>query len=331
MHDPEYAKNLKKADLHVHLNGCVPPNIVASLVEKYEIDLPEGFSKEKLVEDLGIIKPVLSFPEYFRPWLVLKRLPKGKACLQEMIKAALGNLKKDNITYAELRNSPFNISEINNISLEDALSWLIEGVADTSSRYQVVTKLIVSLSRFRFDLKRANDLMQAVKLVNDGTIVGLDLSGNENESIPSEACKIFRRAKDDLGLSVSIHAGETGDMQNILWAINHCKADRIAHALAATTALDILEVMRAKNICVEVCLTSNYLTGQVKDLHDHPVNMFISNNVPFVLCSDNPQVNSSNLSDEYNKFMEIIGRRDLIAEMYGTQLRYRFSKGDLYD
>jgi len=59
MHDPEYAKNLKKADLHVHLNGCVPPNIVASLVEKYEIDLPEGFSKEKLVEDLGIIKPVL--------------------------------------------------------------------------------------------------------------------------------------------------------------------------------------------------------------------------------------------------------------------------------
>jgi len=331
MHDPEYGKNLKKADLHAHLNGCIPPNIVASLVEKYEIDLPDGFSKEKLVEDLRVIKPVSSFPEYFRPWLVLKRLPKGKACLREMINAALGNLKKDNITYAELRNSPFNISEINSISLEDTLSWLIEEIAIASSRYQFMAKLIISFSRFRFDLRRANELMQAVKLVNDGTIVGFDLSGNEDECIPFEACEIFRRAKDDLGLSVSIHAGETGKLENILWAINDCKADRIAHATAATKAPNTLEDIRDRNICVEVCLTSNYLSGLVKDLHEHPVTTFIENNIPFVLCSDNPQTNNSNLSDEYSKFIDITGRRDLIAEMYNTQLRYSFSKGGLYD
>jgi adenosine deaminase len=331
MHDPEYAKNLNKADLHVHLNGSVPANIVASLVEKYEIDLPEGFSEEKIVKDLVITKPVLLLPEYFRPWLVLKRLPKGKACLQEMIRAVLGNLKKDNITYAELRNSPFNISEINNISLEDTLSWLIEEIAVASSKYQVMAKLIISFSRFRFDLKRANELMQAVKLVNDGTILGFDLSGNEDDPIPFEACEIFRRAKDDLGLSVSIHAGETGKLENVLWAINDCKADRIAHALAATKSPEALEEIRDRNICVEVCLTSNYLTGLVKDLHEHPVITFIENNIPFVLCSDNPQTNNSILSDEYSKFIDITGRRDLIAEMYGVQLRYSFSKGDLYD
>jgi adenosine deaminase len=263
--------------------------------------------------------------EYFRPWLVFKRLPKGRACLQQITRAALEALADDNVVYAELRNSPFYIADINNLSIQEAVAWLIEDVQTASEEMRIEARLIISLSRFNFDVEKATSLLQSIARENDGTIVGLDLSGNEDQPIPSETSRIFRSAKDEFGLGISVHAGETGNPQTIRWAIEECRTDRIAHALAAADDPELMDKVVEQGICVEVCLTSNYLTGQVPDLRQHPVIRFIKHGIQFVLCSDNPSVNVSPLSNEYSKFVEISDRYDLIASMDSNQKRFSFA------
>jgi adenosine deaminase len=66
------------------------------------------------------------------------------------------------------------------------------------------------------------------------------------------------------------------------------------------------------------------MTGRCQSLESHPVHSFIEASVPFVLCTDNPQVHGVSLSDEYRLFVTATGRHDLIEGMYDTQMKYAF-------
>lgn len=318
--------HMEKAELHVHLNGCVPPQKIRELVRRHNVEIPHDFD---ITRDLQVLKPVDSLLEYFKPWLVLRRLPVGKECLAEMVDAAVGTLAQDGVTYVEFRKSPFNISEINNISIDESLEWLTETLFESSQKYKVKANLVVSLSREDLDLKKIQRLANALKLrKNGGVIVGVDLSGDESIPINAEVAKFYRIAKDDFGLGVSIHAGETGSLEHIKWAIEECNADRLGHALAAGGCKRTLEVLRERDICLEVSLISNLRTGAVKTLALHPVLSFIDNCVPFVLSSDNPQLQKSSLSDEYALFNRLTSRQDLLESMFSTQTTYCFENGE---
>src|SRR5271154_3931569 len=124
-------KAIQKWDLHLHLNGCIRPATVARLVDQHGIEVPENFDIER---DLQITSPVSGLLEYFKPWSLLKRLPIGRPCLEAMVLDCTESLAADNIAYAELRNSPFNIAEINNISLTETLAWLTEAIFESNSK-----------------------------------------------------------------------------------------------------------------------------------------------------------------------------------------------------
>jgi len=309
--------------LHAHLNGSIPANHVVSLLEQNGIPFPDGLT----AQDLVLRSPVSCLPQYFKPWTIFKLLPIGKQCLDAMVDAAVAALGNDHVKYAEFRNSPFNIADLNEITLDETVEWLVDSLAGASARRDVDTRLVVSLSRYKSDLHRSHELWRAIGRANrTGIVVGVDLSGNEDAPIDGAVARLFREAKDSLGLGVTVHAGETGNPATIRWAVNECKADRIAHALAAAHDASLLEELAARDICVEVCLTSNLFSGQVDRLEDHPVRHFIEHAVPFVLCTDNPQVLQTCLSQEYELFLSTFGKDCFIEDMLQQQQRRSFAR-----
>jgi adenosine deaminase len=313
-----------KWDLHAHLNGCIRPRTIRSLVAKNGVEIPDGFDIER---DLRVTLPVVTLTEYFKPWEVLKKLPVGRSCLKEMVADCVDVLASDGVEYVELRNSPFNICQINDISLEEALVWLTEAVRQSSEQSGITALLVLSISRYENDPQRGFELLKAIKNVDSrDVIVGLDLSGDENVLAHAETANVFRKAKDDLGLGVSIHAGETGIAENIIWAVQDCGADRVGHGIAAAGNSRALKVLKDHDVCVEVCLKSNLLTGGVKQIEKHPVVDFIENDIPFVLCSDNPQVHDHPLSAEFALFEETFGRREILMKMREVATRYAFGQ-----
>lgn len=281
--------------------------------------------------ELGIpaplLEPVRGLEEYFRPWSLLRALPTDPEALRVLALAAAHEFVQDGVAYAELRNSITYIATANSVSTAVAVGWLLEALEYASASTGVDLRLIAGLTRESAHLEHTDRLLSALAVhTSNDRLVGVDISGNEDIPVPASVARFFRAAKEDLGLGVTIHAGETGNIANIWWALTECRADRIGHCLAGAYDDAVLAALSEADVCVEVCLTSNRLTGFVPDLAEHPVVRFHEANVSYVLCTDNPQLHGLPLSGEYQLFTEIMGDPRAVDQMARVQDTYSFAR-----
>jgi adenosine deaminase len=316
-------RELKKAELHAHLAGCIPTAAVKDILRMFRLDLPEDFDLER---DLSIREPVSSLLDYFKPWRALGRLPQGRACLAQMFGAALGALALDGVVYAELRHSPFKVARVNDVSFEVALRWAIETLEEAKTSIRGIDpRLILGIDRAHVDTGHIRQTLRAfTRLGRPTQIVGLDVAGDEAFPIGQGLARLLREATEELGLGVTIHAGEVGPPEHVRFAIEECGATRIGHGLAAAKSPPLLDLLKKRDVCVELCLRSNVLTSSVSSLTNHPIFTFIEFDVPFVLCTDNPGVHAFSLSEEYRQFYALTGRADILKSMFARQTKYAF-------
>lgn len=315
-------KQLPKKELHCHLNGSIPFGIVKEIMEKEEIKIPNDF---KYPTDLFINKRVKSMQEYFKPWALLKRLSMNKSAIDLIFEGVLANFRKENIDYAEIRISPKTIMDNNLLPFEEALEWLIDAIKKAEKNTGGQGRIILTLDRFNYSILFSERLFEALKSKNeDRYIVAVDVVGDEQYLLPTGSNTFFKKCKDELGLGITIHAGETGNTNNVREAIEDFNTDRIGHGIALVNDQKLVDVVIKKGICVEICLQSNYLATNVHCIDEHPVLKFIEYNIPFVICSDNPAIHSFSLSQEYELFYRITKRDDILKNMYVTQSAFCF-------
>lgn len=107
-------------------------------------------------------------------------------------------MKLENVDLVEFRNSPFNISKVNDISLTKAVKWLIESTQKYSEIYDIKTGLILSLTRHENTYECGLELLKAIKNNRNSNVVGMDLSGDEDYRIDKRLSQIYKMAKFDL-------------------------------------------------------------------------------------------------------------------------------------
>lgn len=316
---------IEKGELHVHLNGLVSSKLVKELLENNIVDIPQGFDLDK---DLNVTKPAKNLSSYLKPWDLLRLIPKSRADLTLIVFDAFENLRKCNVRFVELRNSIIYIALLNKVNVEVAMAWLLEDITRASEYYKIKAGLILTVTRGDYSLVQLRSLLSAyIKLGRPDLIVGLDLAGNEDVRVSDDLVYEFRRAKIEFGLKITIHAGETGSFENIAIAINSFQADRIGHGTSAAKSEETLDLIREKDICVEVCPISNRLTNAVGEEESHPVVSFINNEIPFVICSDNPSIHGSSINEDYIEFYRETKSSIYIEKMFEIQKKYSFIKG----
>ena len=316
---------LDKGELHVHLNGLIPIETIKSILIKKEIEIPKDFD---LDSDLLRKSPMSCLNDYLKPWEVLRLIPNSKEDLKIIMQSAFANLKQQNIKFVEIRNSIIYLSFLNNVSVETAMQWFLEEMEIASEKYHITAGLILTVSRGDYCKENFHALIQAYEnLGKPKLVVGLDLAGNEDIKIDEVTGALFKNAKEKFGLGITIHAGETGCIDNIRDAIDSFGADRIGHGTAAGLNKDVMAYIRENDVCVEVCPISNRLTGAVKGSDYHPVVEFVKNDVPFVICSDNPAIHNKTLNDDYFSFYTETKRKDILESMLDRQKKYSFIRG----
>ncbi|HBQ8703571.1 TPA: adenosine deaminase [Klebsiella pneumoniae] len=319
------ARMMDKGELHVHLNGLVSTQVIRGVLEKNIIKMPEHFNIDT---DLNVTHPARSLVDYLKPWQFLRLIPASHFDLSIMIESAFSNLIAENIKFVELRNSIIYIALLNNISVSEALKWVLDDIDFFSRKFNIQAGLILTITRGEYAPEHLRSLLGAYKSLGcPAGVIGLDLAGNEDITPPPETASLFRSAKDKYGLGITIHAGETGNADNIRNAIISYGADRIGHGTAVIRSPEIMDLIRERDICIEVCPISNRLTGAVSDIDPHPVGEMINHNIPFVICSDNPAIHRSSLSEDYVAFMQETKNFIVMDNMYETQKRYSFLKG----
>ncbi|HZU86993.1 MAG TPA: hypothetical protein VFF78_05890, partial [Anaerolineaceae bacterium] len=114
---------------------------------------------------------------------------------------------------------------------------------------------------------------------------------------------IFHAAKEN-GLRLSVHAGEWQGPKNVRQAIELFDTDRIGHGVRVVEDPEVVTLAVQKRTAFEVCITSNYQTGVITDLTNHPVKRMLQAGMNVTLNTDDPSISQINLSGEYRLLVE---------------------------
>jgi adenosine deaminase len=213
----------------------------------------------------------------------------------------------EGLAYVELRGSPQKYGD---------------GLAFLQQFDQALTTALASLStahkpQFRFiiiadrratteDLQQTINLSVTAKQQLPDFVVGLDMAGDEQQTQPAQIAHLFTPAFEYC-LPITIHAGEGEPAESIWQAAYFLHADRIGHGLTLNDNDKLAQRFRDRNICLELCPSSNrevvgFYDPRYPISHNYPSYPLLelwNKGLPLTLCTDNPGISRTTLADEY--------------------------------
>jgi aminodeoxyfutalosine deaminase len=286
---------LPKAELHVHLEGSIPPALALRLARRHGRTLPgmadgaEGLRQRYRFED---------FQDFLDMYFAIS------ACLVDAadfcaITEALGQaLAAQRVVYAEVTFTPMT-HVARGVDPTSMLAGLAEGRERARREHGVTLAWVFDIVRsFQDQAEPTLDL--ALRGRADG-VIGLGFSGPESPAWPAaHFASVFARAKAE-GLRSLPHAGEHMGPESVWEALRALGADRIGHGVRSVEDPALIEHLAAEWIPLEVCPTSNICLGVYPDLAGHALPQLLRAGVPVSLNSDDPPMFGTSLVEEYRR------------------------------
>jgi adenosine deaminase/aminodeoxyfutalosine deaminase len=162
----------------------------------------------------------------------------------------------------------------------------------------------------------------AAEYVDDGAI-SFGIGGDEIAGPAAQFAEAYRFARDS-GLRLTAHAGETDGPDSIRAALA-LGAERIGHGIRAADDPELMKMLAAEQIPLEVCITSNVRTGAVATLEEHPVRRLFEAGVPITLNTDDPGLFETSLGREFELARKRFGFSEgELNQVIGNGERFRF-------
>ncbi len=300
----DFYTQLRKAELHVHLEGSVEPETVLEI--NPALDVSEVRRKYHHTDFRGFIQSYvwinrqLQTPEHYG--LITRRL--------------LERLAAENVEYAEINLSTGVIlwKEQNFAGIFDAISR--EAEASPVDVYWVFDAVR------QFGAEQARRVAELAVERRDEGVVGFGIGGDEVAGPAGWFKEVFDFAIDE-GLAIVPHAGES-DGPDSVWACVNMGARRIGHGFRAAEDPELVEYLRDRQIPLEICLSSNVRTGSVPSMEAHPVRRLFDAGVPITLNTDDPALFETTMSKEFRIAAEVFGfTEDELRIIAENGFRYR--------
>jgi adenosine deaminase len=286
-------KSMPKIETHVHLEGATQAELIFHLAARNNVSLPST--------DLADWKKYCEFTD-FNHFIEIYIL--AVSCMQtpqdfvEMVMNFMKCQSQQNIQYTEAYISPaLHFGKMPN---EELIASLAEGIKQGAEKFDTTLSFIPDISRemcveksIQFEV-----LEFALEARDAGIAVGLGIGGKEIGFPPEFFAEVFAEAHRQK-LHVVAHAGETGGPDSIWGAINDINAERIGHGIDALKDNSLLELLRERQIPLEVSPQSNYCTKIVKSTEPHPIRRMVDAGLYCTLNSDDPPMFSTDLTNEY--------------------------------
>jgi adenosine deaminase len=305
---------LPKVDLHVHLEGSMRASTVVELASRHGVSLPEGLRDGRY--------GFRSFRHFIDEWVA------GLACLrsaEDVRRIALEfceDQAAQGVRYAEVSFSlPDHAEKFDD--WDGPLEAALEGLALGRERFGVVCAVYVDVVR-GIDLALSRRAMEVAVAHRETGVIGIGLGGEERFP-PEPYAEIFAEARA-AGLRSIPHAGETHGPESICGAIEALGAERIGHGIRVLEDPALVEEVRSRGIGLDVCPTSNVMTGSVPSLAEHPLGAMLDAGLRCTLASDDPSMFHSWISDEYEVCRRELGFDDeRLATMARNGVRASFA------
>jgi adenosine deaminase/aminodeoxyfutalosine deaminase len=156
-----------------------------------------------------------------------------------------------------------------------------------------------------FGVEAAKPVFELAVRYKDRNVIGVGIGGDERKG-PAEPFKALYQYAAENGLRRTAHAGETAGPESIWGALN-IGAERLGHVLSAPRDSELIEELALLQIPIEICMTSNLLTGCLPELGQHPVRRLFEHGLLVTLNSDDPAMFHTSLVREYELAQDVFG------------------------
>jgi adenosine deaminase len=285
-----------KVELHLHLEGAIPYEVLWKLIKKYGGD--------PLVSNLETLKERFvfrDFPHFLEMWGWKNNFIREYDDFTLIAEAVARDLADQNIRYAELFCTPSDF-RARKLETQKILTAIRRGYDKVSG---IKLNIIVDFCRNYGAENAARNLDEVSEVKNLG-ILGFTIGGAEEGYPPEPFASVYERARQ-LGFHTSAHAGEAAGAASVWGAIRSLKVERIGHGTRIFEDPNLVEYIAEKDIPLEVCPISNVKTRVVNSLKEHPVKDYYAKGIIVTINTDDPKMFGNSLAEEYRGLNSELG------------------------
>jgi adenosine deaminase len=292
---------LPKAELHLHIEGTLEPELVFELAERNGIVLPFA--------DVDDLRTRYSFTDlqsfldlYFSCLVVLQ----SESDFRALAEAYLERAASQGLRHVEMFFDPQAHTD-RGVPLQAVIRGLASALAEAEQRLGITGGLILCFLR-NLPVESAMATLDSLGPLAEH-ILGVGLDSTEVGYPPALFTGVFERARE-MGLHAVAHAGEEGPAAFVTDTLDLLRAERIDHGVRSLEDDALVARLVAEQIPLTVCPLSNVRLRVVDDLEDHPLPAMIEAGILVTVNSDDPAYFGGYVGDNYAAVAEAFGFDD---------------------
>jgi adenine deaminase len=270
---------LPKAELHVHIEGTLEPDLMLALARRHGAELPYR-SRDEVLAAYSFADLQSFLDIYYTGASVLRTVED----FDELAFAYLQRAADDNVVHAELFFDPQTHTG-RGIPFDTVITGLRRGMARAAQSRGISAQLIMCFLRHLSEAQGFETLEMA--LAHREHIVGVGLDSSERGHPPQKFERLFARCRE-LGFRLVAHAGEEGPAAYIHAALDVLRVERIDHGVRCLEDPALVARLAAEGVPLTVCPLSNVKLGVFRRMQDHPLRRLLDAGLVATVNSDDP-------------------------------------------
>lgn len=293
-------EQLPKTDLHCHFDGSIRIDTFIELAKKNGVSLP-SYEPEALMEKLKFGRVRKTLEEYLYGFDLIVAVLQDPEDIERAFFEVCEDAAMENVWHLELRYCPL-------LHTAKGLSPALVVESCIRAQERAKDELGLSVGQILCGLKHnaSASILEMAKLAveyRSQGVVGFDLAGPEDGYPIRDHLEAIHFAKRN-HLFITLHAGESYGPASIAQAILEAGAHRVGHGTSLIQDDELLNYIVDHRIGVESCPISNWHTGAVKSLDEHPLRQFLKAGVRASINTDNRLCSDTTVTEEIMAVVE---------------------------
>lgn len=295
---PELLRRMPKAELHMHIEGSLEPELMFAMGRRNAVTL--AYPDVRALREAYVFDNLQEFLDiYHAGTMVLKT----EQDFFDMTCAYLARAQADNVVHTEIFFDTQTHTG-HGLSAETVINGLYRACEEAPQRYGLTASLILCFLRHLSEEEAFECLEQALPLRDK--IVGIGLASSEVGNPPEKFARVFARARE-LGFRLVAHAGEEGPTSYIWSALDVLKVERIDHGVQAFGDAALMQRLAHDRIPLTVCPLSNLKLRVFPTLARHNLQHLLDAGIVATVNSDDPAYFGGYLNENFTQTFAALG------------------------
>lgn len=272
-------KRLPKAELHLHIEGSLEPELMFRLAKKNQIEIPY-----KDIEDVRNAYNFTNLQTFLDIYYAGANVLITQDDFYDLTWEYILKCVEDNVIHTEIFFDP-QTHTARGVAFETVITGIKRALADAKAQYGITSCIIMCFLRHLSQEEAFETLEQALPFKDD--IIGVGLDSSELGNPPSKFIEVFKKAKEE-GFKLVAHAGEEADFSYIYEALDLLDISRVDHGVQSIKSAELMQRLKDEQMPLTVCPNSNielrvfdnYKEHNIKELLDYGLNITVNSDDP---------------------------------------------------